>query len=125
MSHTEIILTQMDRLNALKPSDPEQACRIAEAICKLAEQLSPTRELPTAEDRSDSLTFVEACSFLKMGQTTLNREIASDPNFPIYQPAGPKGRRYFSRAKLAEWQVSKASDHKQDEIKPGKVYRVD
>ncbi len=128
MNPNDIILQQMERLNMVKTSDPDQACRIAEAICKLAEQIIRNQEPQTpgaAESQSDSLSSKEACLFLKMGETTLNREIASDPNFPIYQPAGPKGRRYFSRAKLSERKASRIGEINKSEKAQGKTYRVD
>lgn len=126
MKPREIILSQMDRLSTIETKDPDQACRIAEAICKLAEQIGSPKEPQEIESGNDNLTFKEACAFLGMGETTLNREIASDPTLPIYQPGGPNGRRYFSRTKLYKWKVDKNSERKKLEIvSSDSGYRID
>ncbi len=130
MKPTEIILRQMDHLNGIKTLDPEQACRIAETICKLAEQL-PTANEETPVDIHDArqnISFKEACLFLNMGAASLEREIAADPEFPIFQPGGPKGIRYFTTAGLAEWKARKVKSGRKkrtETIIRGKVLQVD
>ncbi len=132
----QIVLQQMDKLNRLaeKVTDPENACRIAGCIAELGAAVigkadgEMNLQLDDIPDGNDTISYKEACLFLRMGATSLNREIAENPDFPVYQPGGKGGRKYFSKKQLMIWQEKKLREPKKEQIMhkatPGKLWQV-